>query len=525
MSSKHPITIDILPTELLAHVFSFFDGPAPSDTRLHDQPEIGMLKSPDEVSLKNISLVSKRWRAIALPMLFHHVVWALDRYLLLAEPADASDPVDMIPLLSFLRANDLGHHVQSFTILVKNRMLPAARRPSDGAAAGSFSEASARWPNPDAELSVGRSRFHSIANSAAAYNEDNDWVWNMLFGLMDPLRFTIIASPHMLASLLSCMLFVGDADSFSDRQLLHILSLSRESRSTRAEEPGPSESKSPSESSPPRHACSSKPKRKPSALFTIRPWTHLLLNEGSSIRVYKNYEFFLRRPPSILGALLGSEESPNDTPLIPPTITSLSYVAIFPLSSHFSMLVWHLPRLEHLFVQLVPRNDVLLDPVEMRNVHASDLWMERNSCYGLVMRKMLSSSIAVFGVDDDDEGFSVAFDGDPGAHGRPRLPPAYNWRFLRVFESGDAADKEAWEMAVEYLNMGRTRWRVEGDGTFVKGPVLSGEGNQAGVSDEGESEGFDVGGGDDDGDGDGDGNAIGTGTEILSVPPETFSPW
>ncbi len=75
----------------------------------------------------------------------------------------------------------------------------------------------------------------------------------------------------------------------------------------------------------------------------MRPWTALLLNEGSSTRVYQTYEFFHKRPPSILGALLGSEEFPNDIPLLPLTIKSLGYVAIFPLSSHFSTLVRFLP--------------------------------------------------------------------------------------------------------------------------------------------------------------------------------------
>ncbi len=45
-------------------------------------------------------------------------------------------------------------------------------------------------------------------------HEDNNWVWETLFELMDPTRFTMMASPQMLASLLSRMLFLGDSWSF-----------------------------------------------------------------------------------------------------------------------------------------------------------------------------------------------------------------------------------------------------------------------------------------------------------------------
>ncbi|KXX76613.1 hypothetical protein MMYC01_208449 [Madurella mycetomatis] len=531
MALEQSVTIDVLPPELLVQIFGLLDGPAPSDARFHDQPEIDMLKT-SKTPLKDISLVSKRWRAIVLPVLFRNVVWTLDRWELpLAAPGEAADPVEAIPILAFLRANDLGRYVASFTMLVSNKMQPATRRaesrPALGLLSGSSMEMRAPWADLRLDM-LARSSQYPTSNSAAAYNEDNNWVWDMLFGLMDPLRFSIIASPQMLASLLSCMLFLGDADSFSHRNLLHILSLSRDakSRGTRA---GPSpRDKPPARSAPgpapaASHACSSCGRdrvRTRSTLFAIRPWTHLLLNEGSSIRVYRNYEFFLRRPPSILGALLGCEEAPNDTPLVPPTVHSLSYIAIFPLSSHFGTLVSALPRVDRLFVQLVPRNDVLLDPEEMRNVQASDLWMERNSCYGLVLRQLLSGGS--FGSDDDDDDDDDGDDGgDEGADSdqeadHDRLQ--HNWRYLREFESGDAADKEAWEMAVHYLGMSQTGWRVEREGVFVKGPK-PGRRQTPGGGEDGSSDG---GSADEGGDGNDDPD---TGLETLSVSPESFSPW
>ena len=45
---------------------------------------------------------------------------------------------------------------------------------------------------------------------------------------------------------------------------------------------------------------------------------------------------------------------------------------------------------------------------------------------------------------------------------------AGNWRHLQVFESGDAADRESWDMAVEYVRHFGAEWRVEREGVFVK---------------------------------------------------------
>lgn len=45
---------------------------------------------------------------------------------------------------------------------------------------------------------------------------------------------------------------------------------------------------------------------------------------------------------------------------------------------------------------------------------------------------------------------------------------AGNWRYLQVFESGDAADRESWDMAVEYVRHLGAEWRVEREGVFVK---------------------------------------------------------
>jgi len=522
MEPRPPTTVASLPPELLSHIFGYLASAPPTNTRLNDQPTVDMFNRSD-TPLKTVSLVSKKWRAVVLPALFRHVVWAFDRWdLLLVEPGQNKDPIDGLPFLRFLNEHDLGRHVDSLALILGNSMKGITRRAGLGrtldlAGSGSGTSSSSISNAGDgnstahdakAELLINGSRYPQIVNRAATYNEDNNWVWELLFRLMDPRRITIVASPQMLASLLSRMLFLGDAWSFS-RDLLHILSLSRESKSKRTDAAPAPASQPVSGGDATNGATSSsstlpvrtkKPSATSSILFTIRPWTHLLVNEGPSTRVYKTYEFFLRRPPSILGALLGCEETPNDKPLIPPTLTSMSYIAIFPLSSHFQSLVTFLPRLERLYIQLVPQNDILRDPEEMRNVQPSDLWMERNTCYGLVMRKLLTSEL-----DDDNTSESDNED-------RPHSSES-NWRHLRVFESGDAADRDAWEMAVQYIRTSGADWHVESDGVFVRGAgqatPMGGDdftGSQAG------SESDDI---------QGEAAAL----EILSVPPDTFSPW
>ncbi|KAI0383393.1 hypothetical protein F5Y04DRAFT_33926 [Hypomontagnella monticulosa] len=417
--------MDRVPPEILLHVFEFLEGPAPSQVRLRDQPSDDMLNSQPGFlpSLKAVSRVCKVWRSLVMPSLFRHILW---RPKMSSLSAFTLNP---IPLLRFLEDNRLDRAVTTFALVVD------------------FvdKEAGIRHITPE---------IRSV---------DLEWLWDQLFSVIDPLRFTIVAPPTTLAAFMSRMLFLEDAWSFSIPY--HILSLARTKRSSPRDkllsehietklsnlqvstpEQGTTR---PSRSAivEPSTASSSFRYRNPPAcpLFTIRPWTSILLNEGSSTRVYRTYEFFLRRPPSMLGALLGCEEHPNDTPLIPPTVVDFSYIAIFPLSSHFEILLQNLPRLDRLFVQLAPRpgNRILEDEEEMKHIDPADLWMERNTAYSSLMREL-------------------TFAADPAGHPR-------NWASLRVFESGDTADHEAWEMAVQFVQRSETEgWKVEREGVFVK---------------------------------------------------------
>jgi hypothetical protein len=462
MASHQSAAVDSLPPELLSLVFDFFDGTAPSDDRLKGQPKDDMLRSAD-CPLKNLSLVSKRWRAIALPILFRHVLWTLEGCdQLLAKPAHDSGPhshpAAEIPVLDFLRTNDLGRHVRSFTILVRRKSVlgtppglsPGTAQPPQRGQAG--------YGNPFLDA---QARQSLVSNFATAYHEDNNWLWDVLFSLMDPLRLTIIASPQTLARLLSCMVFVGDVDFFSTGERLHILSLSRSSKlSSSPSQPSSTPEASSQAPAPTPHCCPGQRKHIPTALFATRPWTHLLLNENSSIRAYRSYHYFDRRPPSILSSLLGLEEAPNNVMMIPLTVTSLSYVAIFPLATHFHILVNHLPWVEHFYVQLVPRNDILLDKEEMDHVQPADLWLECHSCYEPIIGNLLAGShLGTATADEDDINGS-----DQGNH----ASPGTNWRFLRRFEMNDW---EVREDSPQLAQLSQAGWQYHSEGVFDKGTV------------------------------------------------------
>jgi hypothetical protein len=105
---------------------------------------------------------------------------------------------------------------------------------------------------------------------------------------------------------------------------------------------------------------------------------------------------------------------------------------------HFTALATNFPRLDSLYVQLVPRNEILQDSKKMKQVEPEDLWMERNSCYALLMRELFNS------------------------------PPSGNFNYLRIFESGDSADVDAWNMAVEYVKRSGNGWEIAGEGIFVR---------------------------------------------------------
>jgi hypothetical protein len=119
-----------------------------------------------------------------------------------------------------------------------------------------------------------------------------------------------------------------------------------------------------------------------SHILTARPWTSILVNEGSSLKVYTTWEYWLRSTPSPLNAVIAS---PHSAELLH-NLRHFSIVSIFPVYTHFAKTVdfiRRLYRLQSLFVKLVPEPEstVLSDEIEEAKGHmdVNDPWGELSS--------------------------------------------------------------------------------------------------------------------------------------------------
>ena len=431
------IMIDVLPNEILSYIFGYLDSPAPSISTLREEP-VFELTNAEVANLKTVSLVSKRWRGAILPLLFKH-----SRFIITEPTASRLPLLEVVrPFLDFSRNNSLNKVTTSFVLLVSDKKVG------------------------------NRSDYNRRSDRFEAF-------WETIFKTIDPTELLIVAHPEALGALTSCSVFLSDAWCFDSpyhylqlqRSPLNLIGIEETGGVDRVLKPGQIRRDEQSEPQPESSSLDSNLNNtedllsrpidinpqilrvssqaeksssisrvsldreithvKSSALFHLRPWSSLLLNEGSFIKAYSTYEFWLRQPPSvsrickfkdgaltvlqILPDLVGEsemDESPQQA-LISRTIRDFSYIGMFPMVSHFSALTKNLPRLDNLYVQLVPKNNILNNPKKMTQVEAGDLWLERNSCYAILMRELFNA------------------------------PPLMNFKYLQVFESGDAADEEA----------------------------------------------------------------------------------
>lgn len=460
-------TLENLPNELIAHILSFLDSSSVLEPLFCDNaaefldeyyaarsaPDIGGEGSYQcRTHLKSTSRVSRRWRQATLPHLFRHVIWTFER---LEQPDVESDdgtrfelprrlPQDKLPdLLQFLRSNNLASYVDGLTVYVpypehlvgkdadhvgRYGVLPSTQRQ----ASGQGFDMATSW-GPGAVV-----RSDIIGHPTW----DNNWFWQMLLAELDLLRVSLVSSPAILATMVSRKVFVSTGSSFRMRH--HVLSLSRELRAAtgavfdaddmravlaQQTSDGTREAER-RYSAPPCDNLSCD-------LFSLRNWTSLLVNEGSSLPVYST-EAYGDMPPSPFLSLLCSDD-PSTAYLFTRTLRRLAYVAIVPMATHIQASLYLLapPQLEELYVQIMPR-DVNVKDFAYGGVDMEDILVERDSIYGLL--------------------FAGIF-----------IPePEPTWEPLRVFETGDAADKLAWAEAVETVAASSSCWEVERRGRLMR---------------------------------------------------------
>lgn len=368
-----------LPNELLTKVWSYLDSPAPSVARLRYQPVFELTES-ENTALKDVSCVSPGLRQSVLRIVFRHV------RLRLRDGTDFSKPgwdAAAKALLQFLKKNDLASIVDTFTFVAEGNE---------------------------------QQNYHGQEIPQNGF----DAFWHSLFEAIDPLRLTIAAPPSTLAALTSCSISTRHmADYFMPYQ---ILSLNRD--------------RSPRATSTPALALPT-----PLPILEIRPWAHLLLNEGSFIRAYSvcQQSYQSADPPSLLPDLVKDKKAPPNQPVLPFSIRGVAYVGIFPFASHVHHLTRLFSRLDRLFVQLTPQSDLLPDRWQTAQADFMDMSVQRDQCYRVLLHELFDPQLASF------------------------------HRFLKEVECGDGdSDPGAWTATAEQTtNAVGSRWRLERPGLLV----------------------------------------------------------
>ncbi|KAF5245702.1 hypothetical protein FAUST_1686 [Fusarium austroamericanum] len=421
-----------LPNELVTHILTFIDPEADLQHRIYQDPAklSRPVSSGPSTSLKNASLVCRLWRNSLIKPLFRHVVWSFWCF----NKPTTQDIVSEIEVLSFIRRNNLASTVESFTILVDAPRRSGQDRYADGQFWGVLPPA-AHLPETSS-LNLSRSVLDNERESENAESRnngdraqvhwDNNWLWHTIFDVIDPLRITVISPIDILASLLSRTVDLSSNWAFDSTY--YVLSLSRPSRSAGQKK---GSDLLPSQLSGLRD-------RIPCDLFHIRDWPSLLINEGSFAPVYSTYEFFHYSAATLLPAIF--DASDPSFSVICENLKLLSYIATFPLSHHISdFLIPHCPPVEHLFVQLMPKNRDFWESSSLAKVNLSDLWLECDTSYALLVRQMLEPV------------------------------PQQGWQRLRIFETGDKPAEGVWRMNTydAHIN-GVNGWREESEGVFVK---------------------------------------------------------
>jgi hypothetical protein len=407
-----------LPEELQLYIFTHLDSTPPSEQQNRHEPSLSLTTSNHQLHLKNISLVSHRWRRIILPVLFRHArlhlnplprpkwencraCWAyssehwatsLNRTSAQSDIAAyhrsrpvGDDTLDVVASDSWNRNDRLGtasalswesrfyHRSHDFTHFVRQHDL----------AVDSFVLFTGK-------LLHQTGRFPHRAPAAADRFKASAVLWQRLLSVMDPSRVVILAPPAELSYLANVAVDLFGEWAFSDMDF-HILELAMSSpldtpdpqrRSSCGLSPQALRRRTTEEDFQLDSLCYAPPGEGTIAhasIMRLRPWIHLGLNEGSFLRAYGTYEYFERGPPSIIYSIKnclatatpgadarqtgparqpeGQANAHRSAPAMSHplhAIRSFSYTAIMPFASHLDF-TGLLPQLTSLDLQLAPQ--------------------------------------------------------------------------------------------------------------------------------------------------------------------------
>lgn len=278
----------------------------------------------------------------------------------------------------------------------------------------------------DAHPDAVRDEMHCLIASAT--------FWQTIFSVIEPLQLTLLAPPSTLACLLNCNVRMQDAWAFPDMSL-QLLSLRRPFI-----QHGPIMHDMPYNRDDPvqlRTDLNGSAGPALASVIYIRPWTHLVVNEGSYIQAYSTYEYFHKEPPGILYPIAQAFEQPI-------SIQSITYQAVFPFHDYLaaSINLMSTGIVRHLDVKIAPgkEDNALNDPQQVGKADVSDCWNEVEQAYSYY-----TTSTA----DSDDEHMHLT------AHSN-----------LETFSSGDCGIQSIKELLqrsfqiLEWEEIGTGKWAI-----------------------------------------------------------------
>ncbi|SMR42478.1 unnamed protein product [Zymoseptoria tritici ST99CH_1E4] len=415
--------IDSLPEELLLSIFSHFDTSSPSELKSRQEPSLNLTQS-DVHPLKDISLVSHRWRRIVLSLLFRYTRFHLktptnrpscslctSTFLL---PSDHEPVVHTSESARFFHArinqesktwyhsddtapaiqdlpwiNYVYHALTSLLSFISNRGLALH--------VYSFAVCSPRLLHL-AQLG------HGLAEEDPRYRVTTAF-WRVVFEVLVPSRVVVLAPPGDLGIWTGLGgVALETTWAYTDMEY-HLLELIVEDDDTVEGDGGDVVARTGEESFDERGVLrhngaygSDK-----TTILRMRPWTHLSLNEGSFLGAYATGEYMQQEgPPSALAAICGHiSQDPHIRKNVSgpdmPSLHSFTYTAILPFASHFHFQPI-LPHITSLDIKLAPDPDsgILHDPARVsKAVQLGDCWREFFASYESITTPLRTAQLGV----------------------------------------------------------------------------------------------------------------------------------
>ena len=309
-----------LPQELILHIVSLLDGEEPPSKRyLHEEPSISSLFS-SHCPLKSLAQTCRLLYRTTFPRLFFNL---------------KSDVRDSKELLAFVRAKKLQGAIRGLVLYS-----PGSEEQCQG--------------------------YHCAPFNNLEDLNDNEYraIWSKALAVLDlinPVSVTLILPPFNLQFVLPYEPELEDAWAFNIQyqalyfeQLFDVAQQNKKSSSALDRD-----------------------------ILSLRPWSHITYNEGSSIEAYSTYEYFSKDVPSMMFPPYPQSLARLSKSL--GHLTTFHYIAVFPINKLYQRtnLLECMRSLQFLSFRFSPSptSNVLDNPSALGKCQRSDLWSELSQKY------------------------------------------------------------------------------------------------------------------------------------------------